>query len=271
MTVQSLNRKSIAVAFAILAVNLAALAVVMYRVKAEQEAFLSLRSEDGFLLLDTVTHQMLHHAELTGMQPDAKQIRDLLEQISGHADIQYGLFQGFDGSVLGESPDHIHEQLVPMEEDMDIQEAIFANEPFTRVLSIGSEKSLECVWPIFLENRYVGTMRIGMSLDFIEILNRSFRRNVLITIVLIVLLNAAFLSAFLLNRRLAKDGHTFRMVLDGISDGVLIRDNRGMQLHNHALLVLFPDGIPDELDQCSASTCRIQHGGKTLLVPSKQQ
>ncbi len=236
---------------------------LMYQIKAQRNAYLTLRSEDGFLLMDMASRQLID-----ALEDDvtvSSDIRTLLNRLAQNRDVDFVLFQDTTGTARFSQPTHLEANTDPSR-DSAILEAIYANEPFTRLLHLADHDSLECIWPLYSGPRYSGVLRVGLSVSFVNILNRHFGRTMGIAVALILLLNGAFLLVVRLNRKVVRDGQTFRTVLNGISDGVLIRQGNETVLQNGAFRQLFPDRIPDALLDCTDHTCHITIDSRRLLV-----
>lgn len=236
---------------------------LVYQIKAQRNAYLTLRSEDGFLLMDMASRQLLDALE-NDVNPSSD-IRTLLNRLAQNRDVDFVLFQDAAGTTRFSQPTHLETATVPSR-DPAILEAVYANDPFTRLIRLADHNSLECIWPLYSGPRYSGVLRVGLSVSFVNILNRHFGRTMGIAVALILLLNGAFLVVVRLNRKVVRDGQTFRTVLNGISDGVLIGQGNETVLQNGAFQQLFPDGIPNVLLDCTDHTCHITIDGRRLLV-----
>ncbi len=236
---------------------------LVYQIKAQRNAYLTLRSEDGFLLMDMASRQLID-----ALEDDvnaSSEIRILLNRLAQNRDVDFVLFQDTTGTARFSQPVQL-EAATPPSQDPAILEAVYANEPFTRLIRMADHDSLECIWPLYTGPRLAGVLRVGLSVSFVNILNRHFGRTMGIAVGLILLLNGAFLMLVRLNRKVVRDGQTFRTVLNGISDGVLIRQSNRTVLQNGAFQKLFPDRVPDALLDCTDHTCYITIDGRRLLV-----
>ncbi len=125
---------------------------------------------------------------------------------------------------------------------------------------------LEVQEAIFFDGTFAGVLSTGFSLSFIDILQGDFRKLMLATIVFLLFLNGLFTYSLRLSGRLEREGLKFKAVLEGIEDGVLIRNRSGEIFRNAELARLVP---PDRLDEILAdarSLTRRELDHKTLLI-----
>ncbi|MBN2431329.1 MAG: ATP-binding protein [Acidobacteria bacterium] len=257
----------------VLAVNTGIVLLLVLQIRNEKTAYMELRSEDGFLFLESVNQSL--QAALTRLEQDAGRLEleaaephlsEVLTPLADYQDIVFIQVESLGGPLFGTEPNPLAAGLGGLGEDPLLQEAVYGGAPFTREITFQGEDVLECVAPLYRDRAFVALLRIGLSLEFVEYLESSFRNIVLVALGFILLLDLIFVYAILISKRLGREGARFRAIMNEIGDGVLVRDRRGRAFRNRSLEVLLGSGAEKRLRNLPTEMARIRHHERTLLV-----
>jgi signal transduction histidine kinase len=193
--------------------------------------------------------------------------KHVFDSVSKYSDILFVVFQTFEGI------DYISDKnllkrgfLTKIEDDEELTEAIYSDNPFTRVTAYDNSEILECVYPVFIDGKFRGLVRAGLSLDFVNVLRKTFVKNMLASVLLVFVLDIMFLYSMFVTERRSKEGITFRSVLDSLNDGVVIFENNTVILKNNKAIQLLNNNPSVLLEKCTYPFEKLEIEGKKLLV-----
>jgi len=257
----------------ILAVNAGIVIFLVLQIRNEKTAYMELRSEDGFLFLESVNQSLQgaltrHVRERGRLELDAAapDVAEVLAPLADYQDIVFIQVESLAGTLFSTEEEGLAAGLGRLAEDPLLLEAVYAGEPFTREITFRGEDVLECVGPLYRDSAFVAVVRIGLSLAFVQYLEDAFRNIILAALGFILLLDVVFVYAIFLTKRLGLEGSRFRAIMNEIDDGVLIRDRRGRTFRNRRLAdMLGPEG-EERLHGLTGELTRIRHNDRTLLV-----
>jgi len=197
--------------------------------------------------------------------------KHVFDSVVKYSDILFVVFQTFEGiDYISDKKLLKSKFLTKIEDDEELTEAIYSDSPFTRVVPYNNSEILECVYPIFIDGKFRGLVRSGLSLDFVNILRKTFVKNILASVLLVFILDIMFLYSMFVTKKRGKEGITFRSVLDSLNDGVVIFENSQVILKNEKALKLLNNNLEVLVEKCVYPFEKLEINGKKLLVLKNQ-
>lgn len=193
--------------------------------------------------------------------------KHVFDEVTKYSDILFVIFQTF------EDVDYVSDESIlkmkfysKIEEDKEISDSIYSDEPFTRLIGYKGKDALECIYPVYMDGKFRGVIRAGLSLDFVNILRKSSSKNILASILLVLILDIAFIYSMFVTKKRSKEGITFRTVLESLNDGVVIYETEKLILKNNKAEQLLNGDLNFLINNCKLPFEKIIKNGKTLLV-----
>jgi len=193
--------------------------------------------------------------------------KHIFNEVLNYSDIVFVIFQTFEGvDYISDETLKKKEFFSKINEDDEIVESIYSNQPFTRLIDFDDKELLECLYPVFIDGKFRGVVRAGLSLDFVNILRKSSIRNIFASVLLVFILDIMFLYSMFVTKKRSKEGITFRSVLESLNDGVVIFENDSILLKNNKAEQLLSKDFSILLTKCTSPFEKLEKNGKTLLV-----
>ncbi len=186
------------------------------------------------------------------LMADATYLHNLFSQISfihvlnkivKYRDIEYVRFEKVDEVVFEKynNPEFFKKLVfLPLNPDSDEKIQI-------RVVSVENSKILEVSKSLVFNNKWYGCLRFGLSLSYIELLDRDFLLLTIVLFVFIVLLDGFYFYSIKQTEKLYEETAKFSSVLNQIEDGILIRQKDRSIFCNKAVFSLIGDKREDVL------------------------
>lgn len=208
-------------------INLGTLFYLKTLINSQRLAYQTLRSEDGFMLLESLAFQIQNNVtHESGLERSLDiQTKDHLDHLVQYRDIRYLSVETRD-DVLYRSTEGMEGDLPSLWDDRNAMAAVFEGEPFSRLVQNQQEAYLEYTWPLNQGDLLWGVLRLGLSLEVTETLEHNFSRSVLILIFFIVLLDVLALISLYLSHKLVWEERKLTAIMDHIQDGVHIFNTR---------------------------------------------
>ncbi|WP_201327349.1 sensor histidine kinase [Thermotomaculum hydrothermale] len=138
----------------------------------------------------------------------------------------------------------------------------------TKVVSIGDTRFLLVSSNVFLDGEWQGCLRLGLSLSYLQLLDKGFLVLAFILFVLVVLMDAFYFYALNKSERLYRESSKFNSVLNQIEDGIVIRQLDGSVFQNDAVSRLIGDKKNSVLSM-SDGVKTFDIKGKKIMVAKK--
>jgi len=202
-------------------INLGAVILFAFQMVQQKRAYLALRSEDGFLFLESLNQNVQAAYRQNPVEP-LSLVRETFDHLMQYEELAYLILETPD-RIEYENPDGIHARdLGSMTSDPLLMECVYSGEGVTQVIEIGGREVLEAVWPVYVDQRFMGILRAGLRLDFVHLLERDLARNMGLLLALILALDILFVVSLRLSRRLGMEGLKWQTVMNEIDDGILV-------------------------------------------------
>ncbi|GEM_PF-506871 len=124
---------------------------------------------------------------------------------------------------------------------------------FIRIIKTSNTSILEISKNVVFDGIKQGTLRMGLSLSYIELLDRDFLLLTVVLFALVILLDGFYFYALRQTRRLFEESAKFHSVINQIEDGILIKQKDKSFFCNNAVFRLIgkekekvlsmPDGV----------------------------
>ncbi len=190
----------------------------------------------------------------------------VLTHVSGYEGLEFVRFETMEKVLYDSAGKDVMASVALAGDDPEIMEAVYANRPFVRTISLAGKDVLQAVWPVYVDNVFQGVLQVGLSLDYVRILDSTTRWLTLITLGMIGLLDLLFVLAWQWSRRLNREGRKYQVILERIQDGVLIRQNDGSWTGNASIKKLLGENPCAGLCDVPVGLSRLNRDNRVFLV-----
>ncbi|NOY22945.1 MAG: hypothetical protein GXO70_05480 [Acidobacteria bacterium] len=190
----------------------------------------------------------------------------VLTHVSGYEGLEFVRFEDMEKVLYDSSGKESGVSLSKVRNDSEIMEAVYTNSPFVRTISLKGNEVLEAVWPVYVDNVFQGVIRVGLSLDYVQLLDSTTLWLTLITLGMIGVLDLLFVIAWHRNRRLNREARKYQAILERIQDGVLIRHNDGSWTGNASVGKLLGENPCVVICDAPVGLSRLNRGHRVFLV-----
>ncbi len=185
----------------------------------------------------------------------------VLENIVRYKDIEFVRFEKDDKVVFEHYNNPLYKNIVFLP-----PKTSNAEQCSLRVIKAGETSILEAAKIIVLDGAEQGTLRMGLSLSYIELLDRDFLLLTVVLFVLVILMDGFYFYALRQTRRLFEESAKFHSVINQIEDGILIRRKDKSFYCNNAVLKLIGKEKDRVLSMEDGATTFDINGKKILAV-----
>ena len=228
----------------VLILNLAVISFLFFQVQEQRSAYRTLRSEDGFILLESLAHLIQGSLRQDNHEGQAVPESTLshLTHLCQYKDVEYLSLETHSKIIFRSSQKPLEGQLRPIWEDSEIMASLYEGEPFSRDSEINGDTLLEFNWPLFDDQVFWGMLRLGLSMDFVRVLESNLNQNMVIFLIFVVLLDGLVFYALFLYKRLGWEELKLQTILDHIQDGVhIFRGNESIYANQPFKSICGPD------------------------------
>ncbi len=190
----------------------------------------------------------------------------VLAHVSRYEGLEFVRFENMDKVLYDSSGKQRQGAMVPAGDDSEIVEAVYANNPFVRTVSLAGREILEVIWPVYVDNLFLGVIRVGLSLDYVRLLDDTTLWLTLITLGIVGVLDVLFILAWQRGRRLNREARQNQAILERIQDGVLIRHHDGSWTANASVGKLLGENPCKEICNSPVGLSRLNSDGRVFLV-----
>ncbi|PJB78876.1 MAG: hypothetical protein CO090_05885 [Acidobacteria bacterium CG_4_9_14_3_um_filter_49_7] len=190
----------------------------------------------------------------------------VLAHVSRYEGLEFVRFESLEGILYDSSGKDEPESMIQAGDDPEIVEAVYANNPFVRTVSLAGREVLEVIWPVYVDNLFLGVIRVGLSLYYVRLLDDTTLWLTLITLGIIGVLDMLFVLAWQRGRRLNREARENQAILERIQDGVLIRRPDGSWTGNASVVKLLGENPCSDICDAPVGLSRLNRGNRVFLV-----
>ncbi len=181
----------------------------------------------------------------------------VLDSIVKYKDIEFVRFERLENVVYERYSNPEYKNIVFFPPDVKKADGVS-----TRVVEVGDTEILELSKNIVFNGVWYGVLRLGLSLKYIDLLDKGFLVLALGLFFLVILLDGVYVYAIRQTGKLYEESSKFHSVINQIEDGILIKQNEGNVLNNKAAL--------KHLGKYKNNVLSMKEGTKTFEIEGKK-